>query len=466
MGPIGKADGIGLLLWLMCVLCVLAVPVFAQADANNTGEKAYVNPANMFLKWNEIDTGAKIEEQRDKYLRERGWELSESAANPGQHVWIGWGMAPIKLDPEDVRYGQARIAALDRAFAVATGAFVLSEIPKVTTKRISEFMDDKLPQDSSGAGKLPRLRKQLSVAAEKVMALGEGRLDAELRKVGVDPDGYSKVSAVEKRQKMFCEDVMREVLTEASHSLRGLRILTSFEDRKWVGVLVAYSEESEQIARHFVVGEVVSRRPAEIVRSSIRDQLAKALPNNADYIGVHGVRIMQDDSGENVLVAFGQWAPAVTRTTSSSVLNAEMEAAREMARQDAYGALTDFLKSTGTFNATAARRELEELSRVVLDGRVEEEQPYDIGIRVARIIKQYGSATLEGVQPIKTWTANHPKTGHLYVGHAVILSPATRDAVRGRSLKQPEGKSGQIKYDDEVIEAPALDHLDPTLRRP
>ena len=47
-------------------------------------------------------------------------------------------------------------------------------------------------------------------------------------------------------------------------------------------------------------------------------------------------------------------------------------------------------------------------------------------------VKQRGSLKLEGIQTIESWTANHPDTGHLIVGHILAWSPATRDMALGR----------------------------------
>jgi len=460
-----KTKRIGLLLWLMCALNIYRVPVVANTDANNVDEKAYVNPGNMFPNVRDLPaSGVKLEEQKKRYLGERGWEEGVSSTNPG-NAYIGWATAPIRLGPDDVKYGQARIMAFHRAFTDAKGAFVLSRRLTVLTEIAREFLLDEFPEDIPDTDKFSYIRDRLLVAAEKGADLGEAYLDKLLTRFGIDPTYYQKVDRVE-RKKILNDAIARTVKTRAISSLAGLRIVTTFEDLESVGVLVMYSEQSERIARQVVIGEAVSRRPADVVKRSIQDMLAKALPNDADYIGVHGVRIMQDDAGENVLVAFGQWSPNITKTTSRPLIEGYVRAAREVAQQEAYGTLTDFAKSTLDIETVARTKEFQDISLVTQSGRQELEPSYAIGQRVETIIRQHGSAKLEGATTIRTWTLNNPRTGHVLVGHVLMWSPSTRDAARGKFLKQEEGKPAEkVKYDNTVIEAPPLDHLDPTLRR-
>jgi hypothetical protein len=459
-----RTYGIGWLLWLMCVLCALTVPVLAQADGNNTRGTAYVNPTNMFPNVKDIDSDTKLQEKLNQYLNKRGWKLGVSSDNP-DNAWIGWGSALIKVEPDDIRFGEARIAAFHRAFASAKGNFALSRMVKATTEITAEFMRDRLPDDKPIQDKLAFIRERLSIAAEKGIDLGEAYLDKLLRDVGIDPADYRKAGPVRGKQ-MLKDAIAVKVVSESVSSMRGLHILTTFEDLKAIGVLVIHSDSSEEIARQCVLGQVVSRRPVEAVTASIQDVLAKTFPGDADYTPVHGVRIMQDDAGQNVLVAFGQWAPPITKTTSSRLAQADIRAAREMARQEALGALTDFANSQLQLKVSSEGKELEDISRVTLGTSLQDVESYDIGSRIESVIKQNGRANWEGVTTVKTWTANNPRTGHVLVGHVLMWSPSTRDAARGNFLK-PDGArpAGQVKYDDEVIEAPALDHLDPTLRR-
>lgn len=180
---------------------------------------------------------------------------------------------------------------------------------------------------------------------------------------------------------------------------------------------------------------------------------------------MHGVRIMEDETGEKVLVAFGQWAPEITKTTSSQIREARVQAARRQARSNAIAALTNFINSTLVLEEVSQFREIEDISRITTGKRVEEVESYEIGERVEEIVNQYGKVELEGITTVKEWAANDPKTGHIIVGHVAMWSPATRDAALGIiTTPGEEILEGEIEYDDGVRESPALDQLDPTLQ--
>ena len=57
-------------------------------------------------------------------------------------------------------------------------------------------------------------------------------------------------------------------------------------------------------------------------------------------------------------------------------------------------------------------------------------------------MKQSGRSKLEGVSTVTSWTANHPVTGHLVVGHVLMWSPSTRDAARGKFPKPRKTAGG------------------------
>lgn len=458
-----KTENSGLLLFLMGILCVLTVPIFAQADGNNVDEKAYVNPGNMFPDVKDIDGDPELTKQRDQYLAERGWELSVNSANPG-NAYIGWASAPIKVEPDDVRYGEARIAAFHTAFASAKGELALVNM-RVYFENTLEFMLDELPEDRPIRDELAYLRDRIDIAAEKGIDLGEAHLDKLLRDFEIDPGNYRKASRAEAKQ-LLKAAFTRNAVMSATRSMRGLRVLTTFENLRSVGVLVIYSHELENIARQCVLGEAVSRRPAEVVTASIQDMIAETLPDDASYIPVHGVRIMEDDAGQNVLVAFGQAAPAITKTTSNRLAQARMRAARMSAQLEAAAALTAFVNGHLEIKQTGNDAELEDIRNIMEDISIREMESYEIGNRMDKFIKENGRADWEGVTTIKTWTANNPRTGHPLVGHVLMWSPSTRDLARGKFLKQDEVKRAErVKYDDEVIVSPSFDHLDPTLRR-
>lgn len=452
-------------IWVMfVVLSLLIVSFVSYAVQDDKSDDAFFSPINLYPKVEELaGLGARLEQNRDQYLKERGWVLGQSSVNPGG-AYIGWGVGEIKLEPDDERYAQARITAFYRAYADAKGEFVRFRQQESTTTLAREFFYNDLPEIEREMNNKAYLQERISILAEKAIDLGEGYLNRLLTELNIDPDEYRTAEKSE-RENILYDAISNETTTRAISSLAGVRILANFEDLESVGVLIIYNEQSEQIARQIARGEATSRRPSDMVAKTIRDQLEAHFKSDEDYIPVHGVRIMEDETGEKVLVAFGQWAPAITKTTSSQIREARVQSALRQARSDAIAELTNFINSTLVVEDIRKISEIEDISYITTGKRVEEVESYEIGERVEELVNQYGRAKLEGITTIKEWAANDPKTGHVIIGHVAMWSPATRDAALG-IVPTPgeEIPAGEIKYDEEVRESPALDHLDPTLR--
>lgn len=450
-------------IWVMfVVLSLLIVSFVSYAVQEDQSDKAFMDPANIFYNLKE-EKREQIEDNRDQYLKERGWKLSQSAVNPGG-AYIGWGRGDIKLEPDDAKYGQARILAFYRALANAKGDFVKSRQSQIITTMTREFYLNEQPEIEREMNNKTYLQERISILAEKAIDLGEGYLNRLLSELNIDPNKY-RVAEKSERESITRDSINQKVTVEAISSLVGVQVLHNFYDLKSVGVLIIYNEESERIAKQIARGDVVSRRPSDMVAKTIQDQLEAYFKSDEDYIKIQGLRIMEDETGEKVLVAFGQWSPEITKSTSSQLREARIKAARIHAQQNAIAELTNFINSTLVLEEVGQLGEIEDLSRITTGKRVESMPSYEIIEPVEAIINQYGRAKLEGITTIKEWAANDPNTGHVIIGHVAMWSPATRDAALG-IVPTPgeEIPAGKIKYDEEVRESPALDHLNPTLR--
>jgi hypothetical protein len=195
-------------------------------------------------------------------------------------------------------------------------------------------------------------------------------------------------------------------------------------------------------------------------KQNVKEQIAKNTPNGAkDYIDIHGVRIMTDENGNRAVVGFGQWSPAITRNDSKFRRNSFIESARKTARTNADGFISDFVNSTVVANDRQKLVSNAEINRVISGGEIGEEETIELFELVTNMVKQSGSSRLEGVSTVTTWTANHPVTGHLIVGHVLMWSPSTRDAARGKFPKPrkiADGKKAKLGKDT-IRQSPDFD---------
>jgi len=442
-----KLIGLGLvLIFLTGIFSGLLFSGTAAADSGGMNIPLYEEMADH-----------RLIEQRDQYLESRGWELGSSSSNPN-NAYIGWGASEIKSNTGDKRFGQSRIMAFEDALMEARGEFVLSRESQIVTETVSEFLLDELPEPEQPTENWDEyIRDRASVALEKAMDLGEAQLNQLLERFDIDPDEYHSAERVE-REQIFHDAIYSRTRTEALESVPGLIIEHTFEDNNRVGVLVKFSQETEEIARQIAQDDALSLSPSYQPRISLSD-FNELDPE--DLMLYHGVRIMENDEGENVFISFGQWSPAITETTSETLADARLESARQQARSRAEAALTNFVDSMVEVTNISEIMEEEEIFQQTTEGRVEETEAHDLGEFSESIVQQYGRVALEGITTVDTWGTNHPQTGHIVVGHILKWSPETRDAARGdisleEEVEDEEEDEGEEEEEDEgeILEPP------------
>jgi len=408
-------------------------------------EKEFVKVEHMFPLADEV-SGSALEKMRDAYLsrKERGWELGFSVKNPSG-AYIGWGQADINVEANDVKAGQARVLAFEKALADAKGEFVRAKMRTTTTTTLRElFHDGREPSPDQVKDRWSRAK----VIADKVMALKDARLDEKLTELGVDPTSFG--DALPKKKRILLRDaISRRICVRAVQSVAGMRVLTTFEDQNGVGVLVVWSDNMRRIAKAIASGRTVGRPARRDPKESIMEQIRNACEDYpAELAFTHGVRVMTDDNGDRALVAFGQWSPAVTRQDSKMKQNMAIRAARAQAQDLADGALTDFVNNSVVLESETAIEGDDQIYRLLSPDSEEEVEASLIGDYLRRMVKQHGRATVKGVVTTAQWKANHPETGHLLVGHVLMWSPATRDAVEGKPRRVPKKPVGMVDLEN------------------
>lgn len=450
---------------LACFVLILASPTPQAAEVTSEApgegkpeaqpEREVTQPKHLFPVAGEVG-GGRLLQQRDAYLAERKWVLGYSPANPGS-AYLGWGEASIQAKPDDLKYGQSRVLAYETALMDAKGSFVRFQQRLTTTETIRTlFQDSGDLAEEDVATESARLK----TVWQKILALTEAELDRRLEQAGVDPAQF-KSKPLEIRRKLLQDSVSRTVKVRALESVAGVRTLATFEDLHAVGVLIVYSDNQRALAKSILGGRTVARSDSSAQQQDILRQLEAACPNGAaDFANVLGVRVMTDEHGDRVLVAFGQWAPAITRLDSRFRQDTATKAARAQAMNLADGALTDFVNSTLALESDSTVWQDAALTRILSPGSSQEEESLTIGETLNTLLKAHGKATLQGVMTLKEWTANHPETGHLLVGHILMWSPTSRDAAI-HGLRPPAAqKSGPDQpraYENKVRTSPDFD---------
>lgn len=395
---------------------LLALLLAGAATATDEADTAASDPRNIFPSVDSLD-GSGIIRDREDYLQERGWVLGFHDDNPGG-AYIGWGEATIAVAADHLRYGEARISAFQQAIANATGEFALSRGRAVTQERFVQITRD---PEALNRLREPTNAQFLRAIQDRLRSLATAELDRALTELGVDTRGLAQLDHTQRAQ-LALDSISRELTRSAVETFQGIRLLSTFEESGAVGVLIIYSEGTRRLAENIVRGNLVAIGRGS--PSDALDQLNGSL-SAEDLLLMHGVRLLRDGNGNPVIVAFGQAAPAITRNDSRQRINMAMSAAERNASMRADGALAEFLNVFAQIDETTVDGIAQSITGEVRGDRSVEIDSVNFVERMNSELRQLSEFDLSGIVRVRTWRANHPDTGHPYVGVVHLWSPTT-----------------------------------------
>jgi len=254
-------------------------------------------------------------------------------------------------------------------------------------------------------------------------------------------------SNINKKRKLMKNSISKQIAVKAVENISGIRVIATFEDVTGVGVLIKASPKYRDIARAIASKKLVGYPTKIDPKDSIRQQLNSRL-NNDDYFLQHGLRIMTDDSGNRVLVSFGQWSPKVTRHDSRLRINTAIKSAKGIAYDHALSYITMFVNTTLALENKTKLSDSETINILShTDGATEEQQNSSVGAMLERFVKETSRVSIEGVSQVHSWVTNHPETGHLLVGSVLMWSPTTQAYSRAYNKKfRPKQETKKPKF--------------------
>ena len=412
--------------------------VVAKAEPVSTDasiEEQSAKPSNMFPIAEQL-SASDLEIKRDNYLSKRGMRLGHNIkynqqGMPVKQYYIGWGQANISVSATDIAFADARVAAFESALLAAKGEFVKSKRRQIASDSMQRFFQDDRDFDPQ---KVIANDSYFNRMKEKLATLTEGQIDQLLKESGEDP---SRFGLAEK--KLRAEDSFEKTITvNAMSSVAGVRTLASFEDLKSVGVIIVYSQKLEEQAKEISRGKGVSKHQLIVGKPTVLQQIDATIGKNQNYMFQHGVRILKDEFGNPALVAFGQSGVRVTNTDSKFKIDMAVKAAKSASQSFASAQFSEFVDATVALEDKTQLLSSTQINEVYKDGMETEQQQTNVGKLINNYIKQNSRTNITGMTTIKTWTANHPDTGHLVVGEVLMWSPFTRDTASQKFNKAPE----------------------------
>jgi hypothetical protein len=390
-------------------------------------ETEVTKPVNVFPVAEQL-TSSQIEDKRDGYLAKRSMVLGQNVVfneqgNPVKQFYIGWGQANVSVKPTDIAFGDARVAAFESALLAAKGDYVKSQRRQIASESMQTFFQDERDFDPEKAVKNDDYFNRM---LDKLSTLGEAKIDALLKQAGEDPSKFG----VKEKQRLAEESFQKTISVNAMESVSGVRTLATFEDLNTVGVIIVYSQQLQAQAQDIARGKGVAKTQRIAGKPTILEQIESSIGGNPNYIFQHGIRILSDDKGNPALVAFGQSGVRVTNSDSKFKIDMAIKAAKSAAQSFASAQFSEFVNATVALEDKTQILNSTQINKINDSGMTTEEEVTNVGKLIDNYVKQNSRTTITGMTTIKTWSANHPDTGHLIVGEVLVWSPFTRDVAK------------------------------------
>ncbi len=410
-------------------LCALLVSTQAFAADNAATEvsqiaKASSKPANY-------DTRAKLENQMQIYIREKRDSLPT-------RVKLYSDVAMVLVPTTSPDWVEQRSLAYEEAILNVSVKYIKEqqlEITNDTVKSMYQAADQVPPpydkeQETGQAAELVR----------KILAVGNARADAELKKLGVDPKQYA--DAPESQKLIQLKNALMSKTIETSFGeLVGLTPLQSFEGNDGegnyaVGVVAAVSSGLRDFAQ-----EVLTSKGDFTPDPSKALDLESVIGDEPALVPQFGVRRLFDKHGLPVIVSFAQWAPQ-GKSEDPATNDAYREVAVSQAESRADAQISNFLAGSAQFERESdTGKSLEKMAERLPDNTaLQHAETKSIINGMMSELRVHSNIKLSGIETFKTWYLDHPVTGRPIVGVVRIWSAAGEKAMS--ALRESEPSAG------------------------
>lgn len=440
-----------------------AVPSMAQDTQPSPANKVVVevteeaagkpSDADVVQVKEDVDTADVIDQKMAEYVR----KVKKSLVKQGkQHsVFVYSGSAEISVDRNDPRWTEYRAAALDKAAL---------EAQKNYLQTLNTDVENNVLYSRTSQAGLPIPTKEdfmnetkMASFLDKVVAVLEGKLDSELKEMGIDPKKFEAAPPSIKRD-LFKESVVKEVVRTSYGDLAGMMIIKVYEEIRdsgqgTVGVVMALSAEKRDQVRAMVDsnGQIAPiKAKANPKFTSVYEMLFDQ--NDSLYLKV-GTQVMYDNEGYPLLVSYGQ--SGVTYAQSSQRRKLERQTAQTFATNNAWASLAQTYNLSGDFrSATSEENQVSETEQFDLMAEGVRSKSSGITNNLIKKVSESAAMTsnvqgMTGVSVEYEWRRKHPVIGHEMVGSVLVWHPKTIQS----AINMASGKSAnelEIEADSSV----------------
>lgn len=258
-----------------------------------------------------------------------------------------------------------------------------------------------------------------SALYHKYMALKNSELDQKLREQGVDPSKIAQNPTA--RKELALSHYINSIFTQGFYNLSGILPVKTFmvdkDGHTVIGVVVIYSAKIKSLVQDLQSGVMPALTgQSGMPLSKFIDKPNKLLMSN------YGVRVVFNEQNKPVILSYAQ----TSYTTKNSLPElSSQDMAKNQAVQLARANLATFINSV--MNVSLSSKMGTEVSQAIVRDLSTGKDSQDMQQVVTNIIKNNytinASASIEGVQTVKTWRYIPEKTNQHVYGVVLAWTP-------------------------------------------
>jgi hypothetical protein len=405
---------------------------------------------------NDVDTADVIEAKLEAYVSKMKRGIEKQGK---QHkVFIYSGSAELDVDRNNPNWAKFRERALEKAILDARKSYLETLNTSFENNQIASMAySNGLPAPTKDDFKTD---SKMVGFLDKVVAVLDGKLDAELKDMGIDPKQYNAAPPAIKRD-LFKESVAEQSVRSSYGDLSGMMVVKVFEEIRESGqgtigaILVLSAKKRDQIkAMVDSDGDVAPQADKKNTKlTSIHDYLASR--KNSLYLK-SGTNIVYDAEGYPLIIAYGQ--SGVTYSSSSSKKKIERKVAKSFATNNAWANLSRAYNLNGDFeNKTTSETQVSESEKFEFIADAVRSTSSSLTQNLIESVEERAAMSsaiknMTGVSTEYEWRRKHPITGHEMVGTVLVWHPKkitnAKNMASGKSDEQLDieldGPSGSI----------------------
>lgn len=254
-----------------------------------------------------------------------------------------FGKADIPFSEKDSDFSKAAEIGYSKAMLDLQGSFIRDAFGKHAGETINSYEND----DSTNKREFEDLPRGGAIEQifDKVTQLAGAKLDAELRKLGVQVEGLTE----ERKKTLYAEKFTQDIMKKAFGSMSGLVPVQTYiakapvGDGYEIGVVAVMSKKTRDIAR-----DMRLKRPSLITGKgkAIKDFLPT---DKKGFLQEYGLRLVYDETGAPVLLSYGRWGVSL-QDMKGRFANRKMQIAQNTALNKADQAIQEFINVNLSFS--------------------------------------------------------------------------------------------------------------------